>query len=281
MRECGLLSAYNHPTHLEYFSMPNSANEINKLIKIISALRKPEGGCPWDQKQTPLSMKSYLIEESHETAEAIDQGDPALIKEEMGDVFFQLLFISQLYEEKGVFTLNDVISGICDKMVRRHPHVFGDEQVNSEEEQRQRWNEIKSSETKKHRTASDRLAGVPKSLAGLRRAQRVSERAAHNGFEWQTLQEALDKLDEEVAEFKEAIISRQTEAMDEELGDILFMLVNLARLTEINAEDCMHKATDKFIQRFSKMENKALKMNRSLHDFSSNELLKLWQSIKK
>jgi tetrapyrrole methylase family protein/MazG family protein len=261
--------------------MTKPVNNIEKLNNIISALRNPDGGCPWDQKQTPISMKSYLIEESHETAEAIDQGDPAHIKEELGDIFFQLLFISQLYTEKGLFTLEDVINGICDKMVRRHPHVFGDEKVDSEEEQRQRWNEIKSAEKKIQRTAADRLAGVPKSLPSLRRAQRVSERAAHNGFEWRDMQEAMHKFDEEVGEFKEAVNSRDATAMDEELGDILFMLVNLARLSEINAEDCMQRATDKFICRFSGMEAKALKMGKSLHDLAANDLLKLWQSVKK
>ncbi len=222
-----------------------------------------------------------MLEEAHEATEAIDQGDPSLIKEELGDIFFQLIFITQLYEDDGLFSLSDVITSISDKMVRRHPHVFGNETIHSEEEQRQRWNEIKSTEKKKQRSAADRLAGVPKSLAGLRRAQRVSERAAHNGFDWHDRQDALNKLDEEVDEFKEAIISQQPKAIEEELGDILFMLTNLARLTKVNAEDCMHRATDKFIRRFSKMEQKTRSMDKSLHDLTHNELLTLWQSIKK
>jgi MazG family protein len=259
--------------------MTDFTNNIDRLDKIISALRNPAGGCPWDQKQTPQSMKGYLIEEAHEVAEAIDQNDPGHIKEELGDLFFQLLFIGQLYAGKMKFSLTDVIDGICDKMVRRHPHVFGDEEVHSEEEQRRRWNEIKSSENKEPQTAAHRLMAIPKSIGGLRRAQRVSERAAHNGFEWQNLPQALSKLDEEVNEFKQALTSRQPDAVNEELGDILFMAVNLARLCEINADDCMHEATDKFIRRFAKMET--MNNGKSLHDLSQDELLALWQASKK
>ncbi|NOX26237.1 MAG: nucleoside triphosphate pyrophosphohydrolase [Deltaproteobacteria bacterium] len=258
--------------------MTTLANGINKLNKIISILRNPDGGCPWDQKQTLQSMKSYLIEEAHEVAEAIDQEDPNHIKEELGDLFFQLTFINQLYAEKWEFPLTDAFNSICDKMVRRHPHVFGDEQVNSAEEQHRRWNEIKSSENNKQQTSANRLAGIPKSIGGLRRAQRVSERAVHNGFDWQNLQQALNKLDEEVDEFKQALISRRPEAVNEELGDILFMAVNLARLCEINADDCVQQATDKFISRFTKMEVNASK---SFHDLTPNELMALWQSSKK
>jgi len=261
--------------------MPDPEKKITELNNIIAALRNPEGGCPWDQKQTPQSMKSYLLEETHEVVEAMDLDDPSLIKEELGDLFFQLLFVSQLYEARGLFSLSEVIVGISNKMVRRHPHVFGDEQVNSEAEQRQRWNEIKSAEKGEKQNAADRLAGVPKSLPGLRRAQRVSERAAHNGFEWRNLNEALAKLDEEVKELKEAAMARHSEAVSEELGDVLFVLVNLARLNGINAEDAMHKATNKFIQRFTRLEIKALEVNKSLHELSEDDLLKLWESAKK
>lgn len=261
--------------------MSDPGKKIIELNKIIATLRNPVGGCPWDQKQTPQSMKSYLLEETHEVAEAMDLNDPALIKEELGDLFFQLLFVNQLYEEKGLFSLAEVIAGISDKMVRRHPHVFGDEQVNTEEEQRQRWNEIKSTEKETKQSAADRLAGVPRSMPGLRRGQRVSERAAHNGFEWPDLKAALAKLDEEVAELKEALLAKHNEAVSEELGDVLFVLVNLARLSGINAEDAMHKTTQKFIQRFTRLEIKALKMGKTLHDLSEKELLTLWEAAKK
>ena len=160
--------------------------KLGELNDIIIALRKPDG-CPWDRKQTPQTFKSYLLEESHELLEAIDADDPGLVKEELGDMLFQILFINLLYEEKGLFTLQDVISTISDKMVRRHPHVFGGEKVQSEADQRLKWNQIKAREKKTRKKAADLLFGVPLSLPGLRRAQRVSERAAHNGFEWQDL----------------------------------------------------------------------------------------------
>ena len=229
--------------------------KLGELNDIIIALRKPDG-CPWDRKQTPQTFKSYLLEESHELLEAIDADDPGLVKEELGDMLFQILFINLLYEEKGLFTLQDVISTISDKMVRRHPHVFGGEKVQSEADQRLKWNQIKAREKKTRKKAADLLFGVPLSLPGLRRAQRVSERAAHNGFEWQDLEAALEKLTEEVAELKEAISSKNRDKISEELGDALFVLVNLGRLTELNSEDALHAATDKFIKRFSLLEQR-------------------------
>ena len=260
--------------------MTTPGKKLDELQEIIISLRKP-GGCPWDRKQTPDSFKSYLIEEAHELLEAVDQNDPNQIREELGDMLFQLVFLNQLFEEQGLFSLSDVIHTINEKMINRHPHVFGDEEVFSEEDQRRRWNQIKAKEKDETKSVSSLLANVPKSLPGLRRAQRVSERAAHNGFEWQDINAALAKLEEEVAELKEAIHGSDQESIAEELGDTIFVLVNLGRLTKINSEDALHGATNKFIKRFSHLEKKITRSGKKIDDISYQGLIELWTSVKK
>ena len=259
--------------------MPTPGTKFEELRQIIMTLRQP-GGCPWDIKQTPDSFKSYLMEEAHELLEAIDRNDPTLVKEELGDLLFQLLFINQMFEEQGRFTLSEVITAIIDKMVQRHPHVFGDEVVNSEEEQRRRWNEIKATEKEEPKAVADLLANVPRSLPGLRRAQRVSERAAHNGFEWRDLDQALAKLAEEVGELREAIAHDTPGPIAEELGDCLFMLVNLGRLTKTNSEEALQATTDKFISRFTLLEQKAEASGHRVADLPMAEQLALWEEVK-
>ena len=260
--------------------MPTPGKKFEELRQIIVTLRQP-GGCPWDIKQTPESFKSYLIEEAHELLEAIDRNDPALIREELGDLLFQLIFMSQLFEEQGEFTLTEVITAIIDKMVHRHPHVFGDEVVNSEEEQRRRWNQLKTREKNEPKAVADLLDHVPKSLPGLRRAQRVAERAAHNGFEWRDIDQAFAKLHEEIGELDEAVRHGDPERISEELGDALFMLVNLGRLTRTSSEDALQATTDKFIRRFTLLEQKALASGHAIADLSFAEQLALWQEVKK
>jgi MazG family protein len=258
--------------------MTKPEEKFSALYNIIVALRK---GCPWDKKQTPATFKSYLIEEAYELLEAIDKGMPVSIKEELGDMFFQVLFLTHLFEEKGDFTLSEVMETITAKMVHRHPHVFGDETVSSEQDQRQKWNQLKTQEKKEISSLADLLANVPKNLPGLRRAQRVSERAANNGFEWQNIQGALAKLDEEVDEIKEAVKSGRKTDISEEIGDALFVLVNIGRLTQLNAEESLHSATDKFIRRFSCLEKNAAQQNRKIADFSYQQLLDIWAEVKK
>nr|MBF0222122.1 nucleoside triphosphate pyrophosphohydrolase [Desulfobulbaceae bacterium] len=244
---------------------------------MITKLRKE---CPWDKKQTPQTFKSYLIEEAYELLEAVDKETPQAIKEELGDMFFQIIFLANLYQEKGLFTLAEVLEGITTKMVTRHPHVFDNETVSSEQDQRQKWNQLKSQE-KDACSLADLLANVPRNLPGLRRAQRVSERAANNGFEWQNIQGALTKLDEEVDEIKEAVKSGNKTAISEEIGDALFVLVNIGRLTQLNAEEALHGATDKFIHRFSLLEEKAVQQDKKIADFTYDQLLALWAEVKK
>ncbi|MBA3015501.1 MAG: nucleoside triphosphate pyrophosphohydrolase [Proteobacteria bacterium] len=260
--------------------MPTSGKRFEELRNIIVILRQPDG-CPWDLRQTPESIKSYLIEETHELLEAIERNDPVMVKEELGDLFFQLLFVNQLFEEQGHFTLSQVLVGITDKMIQRHPHVFGDEIVASEEDQRRRWNEIKAKEKKEGSSVADLLRNVPGSLPGLRRAQRVSERAAHNGFEWRDIQQALGKLDEELGELHEAVANSDPGHIEEELGDVLFMLVNLGRLTKTNCEEALQRTTSKFIKRFDLIERKAKDTGRSIGELTMDEQLALWNEAKK
>lgn len=260
--------------------MPATGKQFEALRQIIVRLRQPDG-CPWDIKQTPESFKSYLIEETHELLESIDKNDPVQIKEELGDLLFQILFLNQLYEEQGLFTLSDVIMSITGKMIERHPHVFSDEVVSSEEEQRLRWNQIKAQEKKEPKAVADLLGNVPKSLPGLRRAQRVSERAASNGFEWRDHNQAFAKLHEEIAELQEAVAHGNAEQIAEELGDALFMLVNLGRLTKTNSEDALQATTNKFIRRFSLLEQKAKSTGHTVGELSEASQLALWDEVKK
>ncbi len=259
--------------------MTNPCTNFQKLQDIIAALRSPDG-CPWDRKQTAQSFKSYLIEEAHELIEAIDADDPQLIKEELGDMFFQITFLGRLYEEKGLFTIADALGTISEKMIHRHPHVFTEQEVESEEDQRRLWNELKANEKEQKKDATELISNVPKSLPALRRAQRVSERAAHNGFEWKNIDSVFVKLSEEIAEFREAVESKDEQAIEEELGDLLFVLVNLGRLTNTNSEDALLAATEKFIGRFNAVEKKLIKEGRKIRETEPDELVRLWQKTK-
>lgn len=259
--------------------MSNPSTNFQKLQDIIAALRSPEG-CPWDRKQTAQNFKSYLLEEAHELLEAIDADDPQLIREELGDMYFQITFLGRLYEEKGLFTIADALETICEKMIHRHPHVFTDLKVESEEDQRRLWNELKSNEKEEKKQATDLISNVPKSLPALRRAQRVSERAAHNGFEWKDINSVFDKLFEEIDEFREAVKNKDERGIREELGDLLFVLVNLGRITGTNSEEALVVATEKFIGRFSALEEKLLQEGRQIRKTDPDELVRLWQKSK-
>lgn len=249
------------------------------LLDLVTRLRAPDG-CPWDQKQTPQSFKSYLLEEAHELAEAIDHDDPAHIREELGDLLFQIAFLNRLYEEGGHFSMEEVLSGIIAKMVRRHPHVFGDSQVTSEAALRKQWNKIKAQENAAQGVSPSPLPAPPKSLPALRRAQRVSENAAQKGFEWPTLTDAFVKLEEEIGECRQAIAQGDQEAIAEEIGDALFVLVNIGRLTSTNTEEALQASIAKFTQRFAAMEGELTRQGRDFTQLAPHALLDLWQRAK-
>ncbi|MEN8139860.1 MAG: nucleoside triphosphate pyrophosphohydrolase [Thermodesulfobacteriota bacterium] len=258
-----------------------SADSFVEIIDLIHKLRAP-GGCPWDRKQTAVSIKPYLLEETHELAEAIDQGHVANIREELGDLYFQISFIALLFEEEGQFTVKDVLDGIIAKMVRRHPHVFTDEEFASDEAIRQNWQKIKAQEKKEKAAQEEESSNVdvPRSLPGLNRSQRVSARVAAHGFEWPDNVSLMAKFSEECQELHEAVSGRNKEEISEEIGDVLFMLVNICRRHDLYGEDIIHQATDKFINRFETMEGLCAKDKTSLAEENSAAQLRYWQRAK-
>ncbi len=262
-----------------FLTSKESGEKFSELLEIISRLRAPDG-CPWDQKQTIDSFKPFFIEECHELSEALDSGDTDHIREELGDLFFQLGFINQLYQEKNNFTMPAVLQSIIDKMIRRHPHVFEDITFDSEDDMRRNWARIKEQENKKKKKKTYAL-DVPKSLPALSRSLRVSSRAARTGFDWPDVQSLQNKLSEEFAEISKAINSNNINEIEEELGDMLLMLVNVGRKFNINSEDCLHNATNKFIHRFKKMEDLISEENCTMEKMAPETQLKFWENAKK
>ncbi len=249
-----------------------------ELIQLMARLRAP-GGCPWDRKQTHRSLRPFLLEETHEVLEAIASRNPARLKDELGDLLFQIIFHAQLAAEAGQFTIEDVIAGSLAKMKRRHPHVFGTERLRTAGQVLENWEEIKRRE--RGGSGKSLLAGVPRTLPALLRAHRVMAKAARVGFTWSRWEEALAKVSEEVHELEQALLSRRSSSIQEELGDAFFALVNLARFAGANPEDSLHLAVAKFIRRFAAVEQAARKKQRSLSDFSLEELLEIWEGGKK
>lgn len=253
-------------------------NGFQKLVELMARLRGPDG-CPWDRKQTPQSLKPFLIEECYEVVDALDEGAPEKVKEELGDLLFQIIFHARLAEEAGQFTIGDVIAANREKMTRRHPHVFGEEKLATDKEVLANWEEIKKKE-KGYEHRKSVLEGVPRDLPSLLRAHRLQERAARIGFDWARLEEALPKLDEEIAEFKESLKQEDAAGIEEELGDLFFMLVNISRFLGVNPEEALRKTISKFIHRFRFIEEKAEAAGKSLAVMSLDEMERLWQESK-
>jgi MazG family protein len=252
--------------------------DFSALVALMAKLRGPDG-CPWDRKQTTSSLKPFLIEECYEVIDALDEDDPVKVKEELGDLLFQIIFHAQIAEERGRFTIHDVIASNVEKMIRRHPHVFGDAQLSTDKEVLANWEEIKKKE-KGHKERTSVLEGVPRHLPSLLRAHSLQERAARVGFDWTRIEEALPKLDEEMAEFKESLKKEDPAGIEEELGDIFFMLVNISRFLGVNPEDALRKTISKFIRRFRYIEEHAADSGRSLGDMGLDEMERLWQESK-
>ena len=243
---------------------------INMLTELMERLRGP-GGCPWDKEQTMTSLTPFIIEEAYEVVSAIDSGDMEHIKEELGDLLFQVIFVSQLASEEGVFTLADVIEGSHGKMVSRHPHVFGESRADTSEAVLKQWAEIKKAEKKGKETEV---------LPALLRAHKISQKASKVGFDWKGVEEVLEKLDEETAEFKEAVRSANAADMEEELGDMLFTMVNIGRFLQVNPEDALRKTIAKFISRFHHVERAVIQKGDDLSTTSMDEMERLWQEAK-
>ncbi len=259
------------------------SQKINELISLVETLRG-KNGCPWDQKQTPRSMSIYLIEEMYELVEAIIREDSSHVCEELGDVFFHILFITSIYKEKGKFDLEKVIGRVIEKMLRRHPHVFGDTKVENVEDVRKQWHHIKQTE-KTDASSTSVLSSVPKSLPALMRAYQVSERAARSGFDWDDINGVMAKAEEEWKEFKNEVdYGSEKESnfrkKSLEFGDVLFTLMNVARFAGIHPETALAESTNKFEKRFKFMETEISKEGRHIDSATRIEMNRLWEKAK-
>ncbi len=250
---------------------------FSKLTEIMDALRGP-GGCPWDKEQTRESLKPYLMEELYELLEALDENDPVMIKEELGDLLFQIVFHCRLSKEMGQFDINDVIDSIAEKMVSRHPHVFGKERLESSDEQVIKWEEYKKKEGKNRESVLD---GIPETLPSLLRARRLQDRASRIGFDWDRIEDVFRKLDEEIDEFHAALDRKDPKEIEDELGDIFFVLVRVSSFVSVNPEDALRKTISKFIHRFRHIEMKALEQGRKLSEMTLDEMDVFWEEAKK
>ena len=250
--------------------------DLKDLEKIVSILRAP-GGCPWDAEQDHKSLRRALLEESCEVIEAINEEDPDHLKEELGDVLLQVVFHADIEREEGRFDLNAVADGVSKKLIFRHPHVFGDVEVADSAEVLVNWDALKRQE-KDQETYTDTLTAVAKSLPALWRAEKVQKKAKKAGFDWPDCTGAVDKLSEELDELKEAIA--QGSNMEEELGDLLFSVVNVSRFLKADPVEALNTATEKFISRFAKVERMALSQGKDMAQMSLEELDKLWEQAK-
>jgi MazG family protein len=252
---------------------------INALLEVMRRLRDPETGCPWDKEQTFATIAPYTIEESYEVADAIARDDMRDLKEELGDLLFQVVFHSRIAEEAGLFSFDDVAQGMADKLIRRHPHVFGDVSHRTADEQTIAWEQVKAEERK----AKDKggvLDDVPVGLPALTRAAKLTKRAARVGFDWPTLGEVLDKLDEETRELKAEIDAGDVDKARAELGDLLFVMANLARKLEVEPEDALRLTNAKFVRRFEAIEAALKAQGRTPEQSSLQEMDALWNAAK-
>jgi len=259
----------------------NNSTSFIKLIEIMKKLLDPEG-CPWDREQTHQSLKPYLIEEAYEFFEAIDNKNKEEMKEELGDLLLQIVFHSELASRMGNFTIEDVIEGICNKLIHRHPHVFGDLDVKSSQEVLENWENIKKREKnrKKQSKNSSVLDGIPKNMPSLTLASRIQERASNVGFDWDNILDVWAKVKEEYNELHIELNKGNSEKIEEEFGDLIFALVNLFRFLKINPEYALRKSVMKFDQRFRYIEEKARENGQNLKDMSLSEMDKYWNESK-
>jgi tetrapyrrole methylase family protein/MazG family protein len=257
--------------------------EINSIIDLIEILRG-DNGCPWDRKQTPGTLAAYLLEEVYELVDAIESKDPDGVCEELGDVLFHVLFLSELFREMGHFDIKDVVNLNVEKMTRRHPHVFGNERVDNVEEVRARWHQIKKEEKSLAKKASI-LDSVPAGFPALMRAYRVSERTAKTGFDWNDIIGVMQKVEEEWSELKTVLKKENRSPKDQDLlalefGDVLFTLVNVARFAHIQPETALRNSTKKFEKRFKYMEKLIAESRRNIESVSQQEKDELWEEAK-
>lgn len=257
--------------------MIEGKNGMELLVEVVRILRS-ENGCPWDRKQTPESLKPYLLEETYELCDAIDSGDMELHKEELGDVLMHILLQAQIRGESGNFSIEDVAQRISDKLISRHPHVFAGLEVDGTREVLKNWEALKAEEKKKERDSM--MDCIPRGMPSLSRSQKIQTRAARVGFDWERTEQVLDKVEEELEETKEAIAAGDTGQQRHEIGDLLFAVVNLARFCGVDADDALNGTITRFIGRFREIEARIKSDGRSMKDCTLDELEEYWQEAK-
>ena len=253
---------------------------LEKIIGIINKLRSPDG-CMWDMQQNREDVAKYLIEEAYEVLDAIDTDTPDDLKEELGDLLFQILFLAKISEETGEFDIYDVIKGISEKMIRRHPHVFGNKKVRNVEEIKSNWEDIKRYKEGKIPKEGFLLQNIPRSMPSLLTAKKITERASKTGFDWKNTEGVIKKIEEETKELKAAIHSKNEKQIKDETGDIFFTLVNLCRFINVDPEDALRATTNKFVKRFSYIEKKLKYEGKDLSEATLTEMDHLWDQSKK
>lgn len=258
---------------------------LDELLKVMQQLRDPENGCPWDREQTFKSLIPYTLEETYEVFDAIDSENPEEIKQELGDLLFQIVFYSQLAKENKLFEFNDIAASIVEKLIRRHPHVFANEKITSAEEQTIAWEKHKLQE--RQNKISDGLnesllADLTRNLPALLRAEKIQRRVARVGFDWPEINGVFEKIQEELDEVKNELSRHEVDQnrVEEEIGDLFFSLVNLARFTGVDSETCLRRANNKFEERFMAMEKHFIKNNQDIKNLSTDDLENAWQYIK-
>jgi ATP diphosphatase len=259
--------------------MTEAPDAMHDLITVMAALRHPETGCPWDREQSFATIAPYTIEEAYEVQSAIQSGDPAPLQDELGDLLFQVVYHSRLAEEKNWFAFNDVARTITAKMISRHPHVFGDAGACDAAAQTAAWEAQKAAERASRRETGI-LAGIAETLPALQKAQKLTARAARVGFDWPTAEAVLDKLAEETAELRAEFSAADPGRIADELGDMLFVLANLARKLRVNAESCLAAANEKFRRRFGYIESVLAARGQSPHEATLNDMESLWTAAK-
>jgi tetrapyrrole methylase family protein/MazG family protein len=257
--------------------MNTQKDGFNQIMSIMRRLRAP-GGCPWDAEQSHESLKRYLLEEAYEVIEAIDTKSDDLLKEELGDLLLQPVFHAAIAEERGAFTIDDVLATLADKLIRRHPHVFGDQEIKDSEAQVANWEKIKKAEKGEERRSA--LSGVPPHLPALMKAHKITEKASRVGFDWEHVDQVMAKVLEELHEFEEAMTQGRQDRMEAELGDLLFAIVNLGRFLSLDPEEALRKTIVRFQSRFSYIEDCLHASGQHLQDASIDEMESLWIEAK-
>lgn len=252
--------------------------DINDLLKIMELLRSP-GGCPWDAEQTHESIRNSLIEETYEVIEAINKKDKTLLHEELGDVLLQVVFHARMEEEEGSFNFNDVCDGICKKLVERHPHVFGDVSVENTDDVLSNWDTIKR-KSKGQKTQGSAMEKIPKEMPALMRAEKIQSKAKKAGFDWDEIDGALEALESEIIELREAMRSGEAKEIENEMGDVLFSCVNVSRFLKVDPELALTASNEKFITRFLEVERLAKEQDINMKEKSIEELDELWKQAK-